>query len=78
MKFKMISDTAARVQVKGSVVEKIMQEQDKHHGGHPTTENGCWVTQGGGGWVTLSAFGSDAQAERALLRDLLMLEAHSN
>jgi len=75
MKVKMISDTAARVQVKGEVLATIEREQDKHCGGSvPVSVNGCWLRKGAGGWVTICAFGSGGAAERALLRDLLALE----
>lgn len=70
MQIKMISDTAARVQVKGDILEKIVRAHDKHCGGEPVSVNGCWILKGSGGWVTIAAFGSDEQAQGDLVRDL--------
>lgn len=71
MKFKMVSDNVARVQVKGSILEQIIRKHDKTCGGSPTvSKNGCWIVKGSGGWVTIAAFGSDDQAQTDLANDL--------
>jgi len=75
MKFTMINDRAARVQVKGDILEKIVRQNDKAHGGSPTaTLHGCWIYKGSGGWVTIAAFGSDEQAQSDLANDLEALQ----
>jgi hypothetical protein len=74
MKFTLINDRAARVQVKGSILERIIRKKDKACGGAPTVSvNGCWIVKGSGGWVTVAAFGSDAQAQEDLVNDLEIL-----
>ena len=76
MKFKLINDRAARVQVKGSILDRIVRFKTRHNGGTPTvSSNGCWILKGAGGWVTIAAFGSDEeQAQKDLTRDLSALE----
>ena len=75
MKFKMINDRAARVQVKGDILEQIVQPNDKAHGGSPTvSRNGCWIRTDPGGWVTISGFGPDEdKAQSDLTLDLMAL-----
>jgi len=75
MKFKMISDHAARVQIRADLLSKIVRQNDSRFSGSPTvTHNGCWIHKDPGGWVTIAAFGSDAQAEMDLLKDLEALD----
>jgi hypothetical protein len=81
MKIKMLTDTAARVQVRKDVLDKITRKDKGHNGcgGHPVSHNGCWIVKGAGGWATIAAFGGDAQAEEDLIRDLEALaEAESS
>ena len=77
MKIKMLTATAARVQAKGSALDRITRKDKGHNGagGHPVSHNGCWIVKGSGGWATIAAFGGDAQAEEDLIRDLEALEA---
>lgn len=72
MKVKVLNDSTVRVQVKAEHVEGIRKKADKWNRDPQVTENGSWIVKGSGGWVTISAFGSDGPDK--IVADLLALE----
>lgn len=74
MRFTMVTDTAAKVQLTRDAAEGLGAKPFQGSQGSVVTRNGNVLLPIGAGWYWLSAFGAGSKAQASLVQDLLFLE----